>query len=271
LRRSSQSYENLNVRMKPRPMRSSASCEDLSALRPLSASAADDQQLRRSRRRESSSAPVSRNLSSRELIPNDSSKGGKSTIYPDLATLVRSRQREAVGQQEIEPLLPVSAEGDSDTKDCKGSLSGLAACLIMAASPCVDITADAEVGSLIASGHVDILTAKVCTMPPAVTAPPLVGMPSDQPSANSENTMTAFLEDTADPRVANEAACLASGSYDEAPTPTSSRVRMIEKTTERQTAAREALAKIAIEEESFDDDDLEYSSTGYPSPSSKVS
>ena len=99
-------------------------------------------------------------------------------------------------------------------------------------------------------------------MPPAVTAPPLVGMPTDQPSANDENTMTAFLEETVDSRAASEAACLTSGSYDEAPTPSASRVMKTVKASD----ARLARMALAMEEEDGEEVDADFSPRVLPSP-----
>ena len=100
-------------------------------------------------------------------------------------------------------------------------------------------------------------------MPPVVTAPPLVGMPTDQPSsANDGNTMTAFLEETVDSRAANEAACLTSGSYDEAPTPSASRVMKMAKASD----ARLARMALAIEEEDGEEVDADFSPRVLPSP-----
>ena len=78
--------------------------------------------------------------------------------------------------------------------------------------------------------------------------------------------MTAFLKGTVDSRVANEAACLTSGSYGEAPTPTEYRVQKLGETCE----ARMARVALAIDEEEDVDndvaDDAEYSPRVMPSP-----
>ena len=100
LRRSSQSYENLSVRMNSNSgMRASASCEDLSHLVAERSSASDDVLRRRSR---ISSAPVSRKtLSGEPIVPtNKSADEEKPTNYPDLTSVVRSHQKkQGVGQQ----------------------------------------------------------------------------------------------------------------------------------------------------------------------------
>ena len=91
LRRSSQSYENLRVRMKSGSMKSSASFDDLGAL--------EAEEPPKSHR-ESSSVPVSRNSSRTSLVPKKSEDGGKPTLHPDLATLViYFQKKQGFGQQ----------------------------------------------------------------------------------------------------------------------------------------------------------------------------
>ena len=94
-------------------------------------------------------------------------------------------------------------------------------------------------------------------------APPLVGMPVAQPNAiTSTDSMRAFLEDTINSRAAQEAACLTSGSYDEAPTPTASRVMKMMEASD----ARLARMSLAMEEEDGEEVDADFSPRVLPSP-----
>jgi len=107
------------------------------------------------------------------------------------------------------PIMRRPASSESLVSVARQAVGGVASCLLVAG--CAQgFVQDPELEMLVVSGRVDMLSAKVCSLPRAPS--PLYAAADAAPSPPDTDALTEFLSVNSQAPRADEASCLASGS-----------------------------------------------------------